>query len=139
MQEAKLAASVADTQAQILIVTANEEAYAAKRESASEIVNLRETPARVEADKAAALKAAATAAQEKATVQQALDAARKTAPNRRTASTAAASECRITRRGHHPAIQIRAGSGIAHQDYRVCNIGSGMDWGFCFWRRRPGL
>ena len=80
VEEAKLAASVADTKAQSLVVTANEEASAVKRESASEIVKLRETLARVEADKAAALKAAATAAQEKATVQQALDAARKTAP-----------------------------------------------------------
>lgn len=78
--EAKLAAATADTKAQSLVVAASEEASVIKRESAADVVKLRETLARLEAENAAALKAAATAAQEKAAVQQALDALKRPAP-----------------------------------------------------------
>ena len=79
-QEAQLLASTADTRAQTLVVAATEEASAIKREAAAELVKLKETLARLEAEKAAALKAAATAAQEKATLQQALELVKKPAP-----------------------------------------------------------
>ena len=78
--DAQLLASTADTKAQTLVVAATEEASAIKREAAAEVVKLKETLARLEAEKAAALKAAATAAQEKAVLQQALDAGKKPAP-----------------------------------------------------------
>ena len=77
--EAKLTAATAETKAQSLVVAATEEASAMKREAAAEVVKLRESLARVEAEKAAALKAAATAAQEKAALQQTLDALKKPA------------------------------------------------------------
>ena len=79
-EEAKLAASTAETKAGSLVVAATEEASAMKREAAAEVVKLRESLARVEAEKAAAFKAAASAAQEKAALQQELDTLKKPAP-----------------------------------------------------------
>lgn len=79
-EEARLEASKADTNAQGLVVAAVEEASAIKRESAAEVVKLRESLALLEAEKAAALKAAAIAIQEKAAAQAALDASRKPTP-----------------------------------------------------------
>jgi hypothetical protein len=76
----KLSAATADTKAEGAVVAATEEASAVKRAAAAEVVRLRESLARMEAEKAAALREAATAAREKADLQQALDALRKPAP-----------------------------------------------------------
>ncbi len=72
---AKMAASAADTKA----VSTMEEASVLKRESAAEVVTLRESLARLEAEKAAALKAAAEAATALAKLQAQIQAAPKPA------------------------------------------------------------
>ena len=79
LDQAKLAAATGDTQAQRAVVAASEEASTVKRAAAAEVVQLRESLARTEAEKAAALREAATAAREKNALQQALDGLRKPA------------------------------------------------------------
>lgn len=79
LNQARLVASAADTKAQTLVVSAMEEASVIKRESAAEVVTLRESLARLEAEKAAALKAAAEAATALAKLQAQIEAAPKPA------------------------------------------------------------
>lgn len=76
----KLSLATADTKAQGAVVAATEEASAVKRAAAAEVVKLQETLAGMEAEKAAALREAATAARENASLQQTLDTLRKPAP-----------------------------------------------------------
>ena len=79
LNQAKLVASTADTKAETLVVSAMEEASLIKRESAAAVVTLRESFARLEAEKAAALKAAAEAATALAKLQAQIQAAAKPA------------------------------------------------------------
>lgn len=80
LNEAKLAAAAAGTSAESSVVTATEEASKIKRESQAAVVELQETLARLEAEKAAAIKSAAESASELATLKAQLEAAAKPAP-----------------------------------------------------------
>ena len=79
-EAAKLTAATAETKAQALVVAGSEAASMIKREAAAEVVKLREALAKLEAEKAAALKTAATAEQAAATLRGQLETLKKPAP-----------------------------------------------------------
>lgn len=80
LEQAKLSASTASNQSESRVMTAIEEASKIKREAAAEVVVLRETLAKVEAEKAAAQRAAAESAAALAALKSQVEAAAKPAP-----------------------------------------------------------